>query len=160
MGFLSFNANYYETKLKRYENKNLTKDDLNEIKQLLKVLDDLTDEGYFSLNNFLEKEFSCLTRLRALLKANGEVPFSVLEKKLPETHYYEKEEELKGRIEFLTKKVRKEERSSSHPFLQEILAYSKWIEYDENTATIFLLRDAILPYGFFSQKKRKNYILC
>lgn len=77
MGFLTFNANYYENKLRKFENKSLTKDDLYEIKQLLKVLDDLADEGYVSLNTYLENEFSCLTRLRALLKAHGETPFLI-----------------------------------------------------------------------------------
>lgn len=156
MGFLTFNANYYENKLRKFENKSLTKDDLYEIKQLLKVLDDLADEGYVSLNTYLENEFSCLTRLRALLKAHGETPFLIHKNRLQETNYCEKEEELKGCIEALTQKVRKEEKSSKHSFLQDILEYSKWIEYEEKTATIFLFRDAFLPYLYFSQKRRKN----
>ena len=46
MELISFNENYYRRKLEEYENKNLSDADICEAKQLLKVLDDLTDEGY------------------------------------------------------------------------------------------------------------------
>ena len=46
MGFISFNENYYRRKLEEYENKILSDTKIRGAKQLLKVLDDLTDEGY------------------------------------------------------------------------------------------------------------------
>ena len=51
MGFISFNENYYRRKLEEYENKILSDADICEAKQLLKVLDDLTDERYTNLND-------------------------------------------------------------------------------------------------------------
>ena len=44
MGFISFNEEYYHRKLEEYENKILSDAEIREAKQLLKVLDDLTDE--------------------------------------------------------------------------------------------------------------------
>ena len=64
MGFISFNENYYRRKLEEYENKNLSDADICEAKQLLKVLDDLTDEGYTNLNDRMEADFSCLKPIR------------------------------------------------------------------------------------------------
>ena len=77
MGFMSFNENYYRRKLEEYENKILSDTEIREAKQLLKVLDDLTDEGYTNLNDTMEADFSCLTRLRAVLHRCGEAPFLI-----------------------------------------------------------------------------------
>ena len=87
MGFISFNEKYYRGKLEGYENKVLSDSDILEAKQLLKVLDDLTDEGYTNLNDTMEKDFSCLTRLRAVLRRYGEVPFPVDHERLSDTVY-------------------------------------------------------------------------
>ena len=54
MGFISFNEKYYLQKLSEFEEKNLNSSELQEVKQLLKILDDLSDEGYTALNNCLE----------------------------------------------------------------------------------------------------------
>ena len=59
MGFISFNENYYRRKLEDYENRLLSDADIYEAKQLLKVLDDLADEGYTNLNDQMEAHFSC-----------------------------------------------------------------------------------------------------
>ena len=56
MGFISFNENYYRRKLEEYENKILSDTKIREAKQLLKVLDDLTDEGYTNLNDTMEAD--------------------------------------------------------------------------------------------------------
>ena len=45
MGFISFNEEYYRRKLEEYENRILSDVEIREAKQLLKVLDDLTDVG-------------------------------------------------------------------------------------------------------------------
>ena len=94
MGFISFNENYYRRKLEEYENKILSDTKIREAKQLLKVLDDLTDEGYTNLNDTMETDFSCLTRLRAVLHRCGEVPFPVDHERLSDTVYGKKEYEL------------------------------------------------------------------
>lgn len=59
MGFISFNENYYRGKLEEFEKKFISDADIYEVKQLLKVLDDLTDEGYTNLNDRMEADFSC-----------------------------------------------------------------------------------------------------
>ena len=78
MGFISFNEKYYLQKLSEFEEKNLNGSELQEVKQLLKILDDLADEGYTALNNCLENKFHCITRLRSILEKLGDTPFRVI----------------------------------------------------------------------------------
>ena len=59
MGFISFNENYYRGKPEEFEKKFISDADIYEVKQLLKVPDDLTDEGYTNLNDRMEADFSC-----------------------------------------------------------------------------------------------------
>ena len=54
MGFISFKEKYYRRKLEDYENRILSDADIYEAKQILKILDDLTDEGYTNLNDTME----------------------------------------------------------------------------------------------------------
>jgi len=96
MGFISFNENYYRRKLKEYENKILSDADICEAKQLLKVLDDLTDEGYTNLNDTMEADFSCLTRLRYVLHRCGVAPFPIDHERLSDTVYGKNEYELEA----------------------------------------------------------------
>ena len=49
----------------------------NKERMFNKVLDDLTDEGYTNLNDTMEADFSCLTKLRAVLHRCGEAPFLI-----------------------------------------------------------------------------------
>lgn len=156
MGFLSFHEKYYSKKLEVLENKVLTKKDIYEAKQLLKFLDDLEDEGYKNLNNYMEKKFACLKRLRSIISKAGSSPFTI-NKKLPKVPYGEKEFELN---DFLNKILNffikgKNCNPGSH-FLENIYKYSEWIGYEPETAYIFLLRDALLPYIYFKSKNLKN----
>ncbi len=54
MGFLSFNEKYYEAKISEFEGKELSGSEVCEAKRLLKVTDDLADEGYTELGELLE----------------------------------------------------------------------------------------------------------
>ena len=87
MGFLSFNETYYLEKLNRYENRTLTSEEIYEVKQLLKVLDDILDEGYTGLNQYLEEKHRCVTRLRKILEAHHEKPFDLPKHRLPDADY-------------------------------------------------------------------------
>jgi len=156
MGFMSFNENYYRRKLEKYENKTLSDTDIYEAKQLLKVLDDLTDEGYTNLNDRMEADFSCLTRLRAVLHRCGESPFPMDHERLSNTVYGKKEYELEELLGSLMEEAENHGSVSANPFLQEIYRYCEWIQYEEDTAYVFLLRDALLPYGFFRSRGRDN----
>jgi hypothetical protein len=156
MGFISFNENYYRRKLEEYENKLLSDADIREAKQLLKVLDDLADEGYTNLNDRMEADFSCLTRLRAVLRRRGEIPFPIDHERLSDTVYGKNEYELRELIGDLVEEAEDHSRVSPNPFLEEIHRYCDWIGYEEDTAYVFLLRDAFLPYVFFRSRGRDN----
>lgn len=156
MGFLSFNENYYRRKLEYYENIILSDADIYEVKQLLKVLDDLTDEGYTNLNDTMEADFSCLTRLRSVLYQYREVPFPIDHERLSGTDYGKNEYELEALLGNLIEDARNHSGVSANPFIEEIYRYCEWIGYEEDTAYVFLMRDAMLPYVFFHSKGRDN----
>ena len=156
MGFISFNENYYRRKLEEYENKILSGTEIREAKQLLKVLDDLTDEGYTNLNDTMEADFSCLTRLRTALYRCGEVPFPIDHERLSDTVYGKNEYELESLLGNLTEDAGSHNGVSANPFLEEIYRYCEWIGYEEDTAYVFLMRDALLPYVFFRCRGRDN----
>ena len=156
MGFMSFNENYYRRKLEEYENKILSNAEIREAKQLLKVLDDLIDEGYTNLNDTMEADFSCLTRLRAVLHRFGEVPFPIDHEKLSDTVYGKNAFELEELLGNLIEDARNQSSFSANPFLEEIYRYCEWIKYEEDTAYVFLMRDTLLPYVFFRSRGRDN----
>ena len=156
MGFISFNEKYYRRKLEEYENKILSDTKIREAKQLLKVLDDLTDEGYTNLNDTMEADFSCLTRLRAVLHRCGEVPFPVDHERLSDTVYGKNEYELEELLGNLIEEAGSHSGISANPFLEEIYRYCEWIGYEKDTAYVFLMRDALLPYVFFRSRGRDN----
>ena len=156
MGFISFNEKYYRRKLEEYENKILSDTKIREAKQLLKVLDDLTDEGYTNLNDTMEADFSCLTRLRAVLHRCGEVPFPVDHERLSDTVYGKNEYELEELLGNLIEEAGSHSGISANPFLEEIYRYCEWIGYEKDTAYVFLMRDALLPYVIFRIREREN----
>ncbi len=156
MGFISFNENYYRRKLEEYENMILSDADIYEAKQLLKMLDDLTDEGYTNLNDTMEADFSCLSRLRSVLYRSGEIPFPIDHERLSNTDYGKNEYELEALLGNLIEDVRIHSGVSSNPFLEEIYRYCEWIGYEEDTSYVFLMRDALLPYVFFHSRGRDN----
>lgn len=152
MGFISFNETYYRQRLEALESKALTRDDIYEAQQLLKVLDDLADEGYFTLNDRMESDFSCLSRLRAVIRSAGAAPIPLEHDRLEETAYSAQEFELRELLDGMITEAGKAVRSTDSPFLKDIYAYCKWIGYEEDTAYVFLLRDALLPYMYFKSR--------
>jgi hypothetical protein len=139
MGFISFNEEYYRRKLEEYENRILSDVEIREAKQLLKVLDDLTDERYTNLNDTMEEDFSCLTRLRAVLHRCGVVPFPIDHERLSDTVYGKNEYELEALLGNLIEDAGSHSGVSANPFLEEIYRYCEWIGYEEDTAYVFLL---------------------
>lgn len=156
MGFISFNEKYYRQRLEILENKPLSNGDVYEIRQLLKVLDDLTDEGYTNLNNYMEDNFSCLTRLRTLLKKAGASPFPVNRGRRSDTSYHTEELELNALLDVLIAEAREIECAFDNPFIKNIYEYSQWIGHEEETAYVFLLRDTLLPYIYFKSRYGKS----
>lgn len=155
MGFFTFNEAYYLVELSRFEGKPvLDGTDLTEIKQILKLLDDLADEGYSSLNEELEGKHQVLTRLRNLLSAYGEKPFPILSSSLPQVQYGGEELEIEALSRRLIQSAEQERSGSDNPFLREFLDYCRWIPWEPDTAYLFLLRDAFLPFLYFQSRGR------
>lgn len=156
MGFISFNEKYYMKAIRRLENKPLSSADVYEAKQLLKMLDDLMDEGYTELNDYLESKYSCLSRLRRVIKNAGDEPFKTNRSRLPEATYSSAEYELVSVMENMQKEAALQEVCSKSAFLAGIRDYCGWIGHEEETAYIFLFRDALLPYLYYRSRGRKH----
>lgn len=156
MGFLSFHETYYMQALKRLEGRALSKDELYEAKQLLKLLDDLLDEGYPLLSSALEEKCRGVSRLRAILEAHGETPFPLRNEGLPRIEYGEAETEIEAVCGQLAKRVRKGAAPADEPFLADLRGYCRWLPKAADTAYVFLLRDAFLPYLYFRQSGQGN----
>lgn len=156
MGFVSFNEKYYRKRLEALENKALSRDDIYEAQQLLKVLDDLADEGYTELNDRMESEFSCLTRLRALLENVGACPFTIEHCGLLNTTYSAEEYELSELLDRLIVEAKETEYALDNSFIDSIYDYSRWIGYEDGAAYVFLLRDSLLPYVYFKERYEKS----
>lgn len=156
MGFLSFHEKYYMKAVQRLESRPLSSADVYEAKQLLKILDDLADEGYLELNDYLESKYSCLSRLRRVIKSAGGEPFQVDQSRLPETTYGGTEYELVSVMEKIQKEAAFQEICSKNEFLAGIRDYCGWIGHEEETAYIFLFRDSLLPYLYYQSRGRKH----
>lgn len=157
MGFLSFNLPYYKERIEYFEGKVATASDVYEAKQLLKAVDDLVDEGYFELFYVLQNAGSIVDRLKAFIAAAGEKPFSVQKRESAVRRPASAAVELTEYIDGLISRANAcASVSDGDPFLTEIDRFADAVEYDERTAYIFLLRDALLPYIFFKNKNRKN----
>lgn len=151
MSFLSFSLSYYENKINQYENTAPSKADVYEAKQLLKMLDDLVDEGYEELSLQVEEQFHGVTRLKRLLSACGETPFPVIPYLEKSSEGRTETQELGACISDLVEKAAECDTISDNPILGDIVKFCEWVGYDDDTAYVFLLRDAMLPYIYFSQ---------
>ena len=145
MGFLSFNEKYYARKLDEYEGGALSDAQIYEAKQLLKVLDDLCDEGYHALSLRLEDKFRCVTRLKAVLKRNGARPFEAYHAHTPLT-YGKCERALDDFLSALSVSLPDPAQEEGSDLLFDIADYSRFLCRDKDTSYVFLLRDCLLPY--------------
>lgn len=158
MDFISFNLEFYKNELKKLKTSTVSEETIYRARQLLKMLDDLLDEGYTYLNNKLEETYSGVSRLRAYLKDNNAEPFPIHRKPHLETDVtYERQSyELVGVIKELADNAEKSTDILDNVFLSELIDFCKWIGYEEDTAYIFLLRDTLVPYIYYQNKNRKN----
>ena len=102
MGFISFSLNYYISELQELESSIASPEIIYKAKQLLKMLDDLLDEGCTELTNSLEKLCQGISRLRKYLSDNIE---------------------LSQAINDLTANTRKSTLTSEDQFLTEIIPF-------------------------------------
>ena len=158
MGFLSYNLHYYQNELQKLEVSPATPDNLYHARQLLRMLDDLTDEGYTELNEHLESSFSGVSRLREYLKRNHAAPFSLPESRMSSASlpYAERDIELCTAISQAMHAAAAVPESAPIPFVGKLRRFCQWIGYDERTAYIFLLRDTLLPFVFYCAHGRKR----
>lgn len=158
MSFLSFSMDFYSKELQKLETAAVSGETIYRAKQLLKMLDDLIDEGYTELNKKLKEAYQGVSRLRKYLKDNHAEPFSVYRSPLAETQvaYEQKSLELVEAIEELIENAEKSTDISDNAFLKELMRFCEWVGYEENTAYIFLLRDTLLPYIYYQSKNRKS----
>lgn len=160
MGFISFSLKYFKDNIIKLENEHPNRRNIYKAKQLLKIVDDLVYEGYTSLFKTIEENFFGIERLHNYLAKNNEKPFAVRLTKFDKKTFLYKNEKLElGRcLSYYLKFAlnTSEEIESINPFIDEIRAFSNWIGYKDDTAYIFLLRDTLLPYLYFKNKKYKN----
>lgn len=156
LSYLSFNLNYYKSKLQQYEQHTCSAEELYEARQLLKLLDDVVDEGYTALYKEMEKQFQGVTRLHTLLSSYGVMPFSIPKSSGEPARFEGPEVELNTYLEQLMFQAQHIGISSTNPFLDEILGYCNWIGDVPDCTYVFLLRDALLPYLYFKKHKRPN----
>ena len=156
MGFTSYNLSYYEKELRQLETEAVTAESIYKAKQLLKMLDDLLDEGYTELNEALEKAYQGVSRLKKYLQKNSAEPFRIDKKKVAEEQlqYSEETLELVQALDTVMAQANQVIAASKEPFLQELLRFCEWIGYEEDTAYVFLLRDTLLPYVYYRAKGR------
>lgn len=158
MGFISYNLNFYEKKLQTLENTSVTPDSLYIARQLLRMLDDLADEGYTELNEQLEKAFFGVSRLRKYLRINRVLPFSISKNQLKTDSIFYSEEtvELQAAIVQTMQTASSMKKSKALPFANNLHGFCRRIGYDDKTAYVFLLRDTLLPFVYYSSLGRKR----
>lgn len=158
MDFISFNLEFYKNELQKLKTATVSEETIYRAKQLLKMLDDLLDEGYTELNNKLEEAYSGVSKLRAYLEDNHIEPFPIYRKPFSATDvtYEQCTYELTEAIRELAENAQKSIDVCYDMFLSELIDFCKWIGYKEDTAYIFLLRDTLVPYIYYQSKDRKN----
>lgn len=136
MGFLSFNLEFYKTELQKLQTTPVSEETIYRAKQLLKMLDDLLDEGYTELNRKLEEAFSGASRLKTYLKENHAEPFPIYRKPLSaiDVPYEKCAYELTAAIEDLVQSAENCSDVSADAFISELINFCQWIGCDENTA--------------------------
>lgn len=158
MSFLSYNLQYFKEKIERLERNDLSPAEVYEAKQLLKMLDDLNDEGYFALSNKIRENFDGIERLKNIIIKNGEQPFMINGyPERPKSCFANKTENLNKYIDDLIERSKYADHDRRNlPFLDEIDMFCKWIQPSDDAALVFLLRDALLPYIYYRVENRKN----
>lgn len=157
MSFITYSLSFYENELNAIEHNIVTNKSIYRAKQLLKMLDDLVDEGYTELYEMLEQTQNGVSRLKKYIDDNHAKPFA-LHSKIISTDintYGTENIELAKAINVIYKRAEETSVVSNDAFIQRLRAFCDWVGYEEDTAYIFLLRDTLLPYVFYLSKERK-----
>ena len=158
MGFLSYSIQFYRQQVQQLQTRPPAAAALYRARQLLKLLDDLLDEGYTELADRLEEARSGASFLREYLGKNHVAPFPmpVKEFDMQKLSYGAEEIELCGAIDDVVRTAKQTEAKEKPAFLNRLQDFCRWIGYDDGTAYLFLLRDTLLPYVYFLNRGRKR----
>ena len=156
MGFLSYSLAYFTRELAALETAPASRETVYHARQLLKMLDDLRDEGYLGLNDALEASCQGVSRLRAYLAAQHVPPFPLPGGMPGEAEYGPQTVELTEALRDLAAAARESRESADNAFLPELARFCQWVGYREDTAYLFLLRDTLLPYLYYRERGREN----
>ena len=104
----------------------------------------------------LEEKHSGITRLRRYLADNQAVPFEIIPRIVDANQltYSGDKLDLETALNNIVRDIQNQPVKDPHPFIEELISFCEWIGYEENTAYVFLLRDTLLPYLYFSAKGR------
>lgn len=158
MAFLSYNLNYFTTEIARLESSIADRQSVYHAKQLLKMLDDLSEEGYTKLNDLLETSCQGVSKLKEYLSVHCAHSFTKSRKTLTEADvgYDSAETELTNAIQQLIASAKESKGTGNDAFSPKLVHFCEWLGYRENTAYIFLLRDTLLPYIYYRSQNREN----
>ena len=158
MGFLSYCLSFYRDELGKLENRIPTEAGLYRARQLLRMLDDLADEGYTALNDRLEAAHCGVTELRKYLARNRVKPFSPVGNRVDAArlHYSIQESELRSAIAQAMNAAAAMPNAPRAPFTENLHQFCRWIGYEHKTAYIFLLRDTLLPFVYCLEQGRQR----
>ena len=160
MGFLSYSLRFYHDALQTLENTPAASDSIYYARQLLRMLDDLTDEGYTALNEQLEAAFRGVSRLQNYLQQHQAEPFLAPENQPDNAciSYAPQELELCGAICRAMLEAAALPETASIPFADRLHQFCSWVGYNDRTAYLFLLRDTLLPFVYYaSQRRERSY---
>ena len=152
-GFLSYNLRFYRDALRELENTPATREHIYDARRLLRMLDDLTDEGYTELSGAFERAFGGVSRLRAYLHRNHAEPFAAPDG-CPDggLSYAAQDTELRCAIARAVRAAAGTE-AACVPLAERLRRFCEWVGYDDGTAYIFLLRDTLLPFVYHSARR-------
>ena len=150
MGFLSYSLRFYREELQMLAHTPAGPDSVYRARQLLRMLDDLADEGYTGLNEALERDCFGVSRLRNYLKLHNAAPFSVPANRLRagSLPYFPQEVELRCAIAQAMQAASVLPEAAPPPFTDRLRRFCRWVGQDDGTAYIYLLRDTLLPFVY------------
>lgn len=139
MGFMSYSLDFYAKELNELENSVITEKKIYRAKQLLKMLDDLVDEGYTELYDALEDTYNGVSRLKQYIIDNNAEPFALSSKGISTgtTTYGTEIIELSKAINDVYKCELPTPMVSNDAFIQKLQAFCEWVGYEADTAYIY-----------------------
>lgn len=159
MGFVSYSIKFFEERLNLYEKvyKNKAPQTIvHEAKVLLKLLDDILDEGYKDSYRCINRSCDAVSRLRLFISANNETPFIMKNYSINKNIKYETfEYNLGNYLDLIERNMNLLDLTldTVPDIFYDILSYTREIFKTSvpETAYCFLLRDTLLPYLAFKK---------